>query len=136
MNTFFLCVYIKHIHDFLYDSFPQYLYIHRYTVIHMGTIGSKAQALRKARLHMVLNMIKVMREIEYMKLIGLLSVEHGFKETTSRSYLKDLKNAECIQVKNGLITLTESYKKQIGLIEKAEIELNDYDKKLQRAEAS
>jgi len=96
------------------------------------TMASKTQTLRKARVSMVLSIIKTMGEIEYMKLIGLVSVEHGIKEVTTRGYLRDLKNAGYITVKDGTITLTEEYKKKIGLKEqKTKDELNEFDKKLQ-----
>jgi len=89
------------------------------------------QNMRKGRLQMVLNMIKVMEEVRYRKIVALLSVEHGIKEITSKEYLRQLRDAEYIQVKDGLVSLTESYKKQIGLKEKqAETEVKELEQQI------
>jgi len=98
-------------------------------------IAEASQRRRKARVNIVLNTVKAMGKVEYRQLIGLMSVNHGFKPDLSRSYIRELSDAGYLIVNDGIVTLTEDYKKQIGLKEvKAKKELNDYDKSIQKPE--
>ena len=87
---------------------------------------TQTQRMRKARLNMVLNMVKTMERIDYKKLLGLLAMNYGFKTDTSRSYVRELRDAEYIQVKDGVIMLSDSFiENQQKEIENAKKELEE-----------
>ena len=81
------------------------------------SILESSQQRRKGRINIVLNIIKSMETVEIRQLIGILSVNHGFKTELSKQYIRELKDAGYLNLKDGLIFLTENHKKQIGLIE-------------------
>jgi len=78
-------------------------------------ITESAQRRRKARLNIVLNMVKAMETVEFVKLIGLLSVNQGFRSDLSRQYIRELRGAGYFKLEDGNISLTEEYKKQLEL---------------------
>lgn len=81
-------------------------------------------------------MIRTLQPIPFIKLRGLLAINYGFKTETTRGYLKELKDAEYINVEQGIVNIAPAQEQKIKKeIQKSEVELDDYDKKLQGAEA-
>lgn len=88
------------------------------------TMLESTQQKKKQRMDTILGIIKANKIIDFKKLIGLMAVQYGIKTATSRIYVRELRDAEIIIVNDGVISLTEEYKKQIGLVD-------EHDKKLQ-----
>ncbi len=92
-------------------------------------LSSKVQQMKKARLNYVLNMIKSLEEIEYVKLMGLLALNQGFSRELTRDYIRELRDCGLIKVEDGIIKISEELKKQKELEkQKAEQELKDREK--------
>ena len=104
-------------------------------------VMSRTQIMRKARLNMVLNTVKTLAEVEVSKLLGLLSVNYGFKSKLSREYIRELKDSGFLDIIDGFVKLSEEYKKQINLKETKEIkeadkELKEYDRSVKTVQGT
>jgi len=91
-------------------------------------ITTKTQQMRKARLNLLLNTIKALRSVEFSKIIGLMSLNYGFKSDLTREYVNELENAGFVTVKEGVIALSQDY------LGKMEAEMRKAKKQLEKRE--
>lgn len=86
--------------------------------------------MRKARLNAILTMIRTLQPVPYNKLRGLLAVNYGFKTDTTSNYIRELKDAEQINIENGIVTIAPMQELIVKKeVQKAETELKAYEKK-------
>ncbi len=78
----------------------------------MSSLTERSQERRKRRMNLVLNMMKSLEEIEYRKLIGLLSLNHGFSRDCSRNYIRELVDCEFLIIDEGILKISQSLKKE------------------------
>jgi hypothetical protein len=89
---------------------------------------SNTQAMRKARLNLIVNTLKALGEVEMLKFKGLMSINYGFRSNTTIEYLNELRDAGFIIINNGLIYLSDEQKKlQNQEVKKAEEEVKELE---------